>query len=169
MSYYLPDNWIDDPTPLGSDPNLQYLSNYFGSSSGSFWPIIVIVIIVFLVWSEYGSQDCRTQSCNNKALEITDDDSLTEIIDKIQYSVRKNHTLVEWRRSMIVAIFVTLLLMLYLSSTQMVHGFVFLIVAIMIFFATYFASAWFQAHWFYFNDVKIEQALRELRDRLYEY
>ena len=179
MSHYLPYNWIDDPSDLNKGCNStypqtrsqscpSYLNGCFENDAGLFWPIIVITIVVFLVWAEYGSQDCRGQTCNNKAPVIDPNDSIAESIDKTIYAIRKNHTVVGWRRSMLVAIFVTLLILMWMCRYCMVHGFVFLIVAIIIFFITYFASAWFQSHWFTFNDIRAEQSLRELRSRLKE-
>ncbi len=169
MSHYLPKNWIDDPSDLGKGCCPSYLEGCFSGEAGAFWPIIVITIVVFLVWAEYGSQDCRYQTCNNKAPSIDPNDTTTEAIDKILYTVRKNHTTVGWRRSMLLAIFITLLILIWMCRSRMVHGFVFFIIATMIFLATYFASAWFQSHWYTFNDLKIESSLKELRHRLHEF
>ena len=168
MSHYLPNNWINDPTDLGKGCCPSYLEGCFSGDAGAFWPIVAITIVVFLVWSEYGSQDCRSQTCNNKAPQMDPNDTVVEAIDKTLYAVHKNHTIVGWRRSLLIAIFVTLLILIWMCRSKMVHGFVFFIIVVMIFFATYFASAWFQSHWFTFNDLKIENSLRELRDRINE-
>lgn len=168
MSNYLPNNWIDDTSPLNNKSTPDYLNGYFGGENGLFWPIIVITVVVFLIWTEYGSQDCRGQTCNNKAHVVDPNDSATESIDKTIQTIRKNHTIVGWRRSLLISIFVTILILMYMSRYCMVNGFVFLMIAIIIFFATYFVSAWLQSHWFTFNDNRAEQSLRELRSRLRE-
>ncbi len=144
-----------------------YFDQYF-SDSGSFWPIVIIVIVAVIVWTEYGSQDCRNQTCNNRSQPTEPSDTNSQMIDKIISDVRKNHTQVGWRRSMFVAIIATLGIILVLYRCTVVSGFVFFIIATFIFISVYFASAWFHSHWFMFNDAKIEQALLDLRHRLNE-
>ena len=167
MSHFFPDNCVND-FPYYKDFHPDYLEGYFSGNDGAFWPILIITIVVFLVWAEYGSQDCRNQTCNNKAPIIHPNDTSSEIIDKILYTVRKNHTIIGWRRSLLIAIFSTLLILILLYSTKMVHGFVFFIIAVIIFLVSYFTSAWFQSHWYTFNDTKIENSLKELRHRIYD-
>src|SRR5680860_27605 len=159
-----------------SECDSPYLYRYIFPSVGedkycskeAYWPIVVIVIVVFLVWSEYGSQDCRSQQCNNKAETIDPNDDYRTSIDKIILTIKRNHTIVGWRRSLLVAIFATLLILMWMCRTTMVHGFIFFLIAVMIFFATYFVSAWLQWTWFTNNDLKIEKYLRELRTKLKE-
>ena len=156
--------WTGDPKPLGFAPGIV-------NSQGLFWPIIVITLVIFLVWSEYGSQDCRftedgQQLCHNKAKVIEEDDTPQEIIDKIVYSVRKNHNLVNWRRALLFAMIATLLIFMYYYRCNIPNGFIFFMITLILMFVIYFPMTWFGAHWFRMNDDKIENALRSLRDRI---
>ncbi len=144
----------------------EHYLNWVVDNCGILWPIIAITIVVFLVWSEYGSQDCRNQQCNNKAPVINKNDSPQQIIDKIMITSRKNHTLVSWRRAMLIAIIFGILILIWLYPSKMPHGFIFLIVAAIIFVITYFIFSWIQSQWWRQNDDKIEQSLQDLRHQL---
>ena len=93
----------------------EHYLNWVVDNCGILWPIIAITIVVFLVWSEYGSQDCRNQQCNNKAPVINKNDSPQQIIDKIMITSRKNHTLVSWRRAMLIAIIFGILILIIIG------------------------------------------------------
>jgi len=145
------------------------------------WPLIVIVVLVYLIWSEYGSQDCRRQNCNNRARivyvedrydlsgvghrkEMVDSDE--EIIDKISDNLMLNHTIVTWRRSIIVAILAAIIILLIFCK-EFPHGFTVLLTILIIFMAVQISANWFQAHWWLFNDYRIEESLKMLRQKSY--
>lgn len=156
-----------DPEPTGFSPNLWHSPAYF-------WPflIIILLILVFLIWSEYGSQDCRfdettnLQECHNKALKIEKDDSPQEIIEKIIYSVRKNHAIVSWRRAVFFGIIASLFIFIYYYRQNLPNGFIFFMITLIIIIIIYFCLTWFGAHWFRMNDDKIENALKSLAGKL---
>ena len=122
------------------------------------WPIIVILLVVFLIWSEYGSQDCRYQNCNNRAQIIDHDDDLGSAIDKIKHNVYLNHTLVGWRRALLAAILLTVIT-LFIFCPEMPDGFTVIIVTVIFFVFIYFSSAWIQHRWWRNNDRKLDKAL----------
>lgn len=65
--------------------------------------IVFLVILVYLIWSEYGSQDCIDQKCHNKVEEVNDLKFET-ILGVIRNANDNNHCIVVWRRAMISAI-----------------------------------------------------------------
>ncbi len=155
-----------------SDCPIYYPNPYYPTGTYSWlayhtplWPIIIIGLVVFLIWTEYGSQDCRQQSCNNQARVIYPEDDDLEAIDKISYNVLKNHTVIGWRRALLAAIFISLIV-LFIFCPDFPDGFTVFVTITLIFFLVYFSSAWFQAHWWKFNDYKIDESLKELRQRL---
>lgn len=129
------------------------------------WPIILIVIVVYLIWSEYGSQDCRKQNCNNRARMVHAEDTDREIIDKVSDNLMRNHTIVTWRRSIIISIVIALLILI-LFCKEFPHGFTVLLTVLFVFMAVQISANWFQAHWWLFNDYKIDRSLQELRQRI---
>lgn len=224
--------------------------DHWANSNSPIWPIIVILVLVYLIWTEYGSQDCRQGGCNNRAEIIyekikpqikeqrsykkvnmfdlfsrvnysndtsesetsfqTDNkdenmfnlnngyyynkyydnkysdnkysdycmsrtrgvyynsehaDETSDMIDKISSNLMKNHTIVTWRRSIIAAIFITLVV-LFIFCSEFPHGFTVLITVLLIFMAIQISANWFQAHWWLFNDYKIDEALQTLRRRV---
>lgn len=68
-----------------------------------FWPLIVILIVVFLIWAEYGSQDCLHDAINSFK-PIDEQDGVGEISDKLIDSFQRQYSLVIWRRAMLVSI-----------------------------------------------------------------
>ena len=66
--------------------------------------IVSIALLAFLMWSENGSQNCVDQMCHNKVLDILDEEDSDTMVHKILQSVDINHSIVIWRRALIVAI-----------------------------------------------------------------
>lgn len=184
------------------DPNIKYVqaplsipstkgyinADSWGVYNTPIWPLIIILVLVYLIWTEYGSQDCRNQDCNNRAKIVyesyTDNsefnnrsgvefdsntvDSNEEIIDKISTNVMQNHTIVTWRRSIIAAILISLVI-LFIFCKEFPHGFTVLLTVFFVFMAVQISANWFQAHWWLFNDYKIDRSLQTLRQRVAEY
>lgn len=134
-------------------------------NAGLFWPFIVIVILAYLIWTEDGSQNCLNKKCNNDPPVMTEEDSPLQGIDKLVQGIRLNHTIVGWRRAMIVAIVISILIFLIFKS-RFPHGFVFFIIAMIIFLCVYFMIAFNQFSWWKTNDERIEEALISLRHRI---
>jgi hypothetical protein len=129
------------------------------------WMILICALSVFLIWSEVGSQDCLNRWCNNTTPSVIETDSPRQMIDKTIDTLRKQHTIVGWRRAMLVAIIVTLIV-----TVSILHrfptGFQFFMVAVFIFLIVYFSSVWIQARWWGQNDSKIERQLMLLRKKV---
>ena len=125
------------------------------------WIPIVMVLGAFLVWSEYGSQDMLGRECNNSTPEVSKEDPPKEVIDKTVETLRRQHTIVGWRRALLVALIVTIPL-LYLLRGK-VTGYDLFIVTTIIFLIVYFSSVWIQARWWGANDLRIERHLLSLR------
>ncbi len=156
-SYYSLWNFYKKPTRF---ENLD--SNYINQNR--IWPLVIIGTVTFLIWTEYGSQDCRQQNCNNRADIIYPEDSVSEIIKKISTNLSKNHAIVEWRRSLLASIIIGLII-LFIFCPDFPDGFTVLVTIFLIFFAVHFTSVWFSAHWWKTNDHKINQSLREFGNR----
>ncbi len=133
-------------------------------SQDRIWPLIIIGIVTYLVWTEYGSQDCRQQNCNNQAEIIHPQDSISEMIRKISNNLSKNHAIVEWRRSLLAAIVIGLIV-LFIFCPRFPDGFTVLVTIYLIFFLVHFSSVWLSTHWWKTNDDKIEKSLRKLKNR----
>lgn len=122
------------------------------------WLLLVGAIILYLVWSEIGSQDCLKSRCNNSTPPVSAKDPSKIAIDKTIETLRKTHTIVGWRRALLVAILVTIPIAVFLLH-HFPSGFEFFIIVTIIFIVVYFSSVWLQARWWGMNDLKIERAL----------
>lgn len=166
--------------PNKSTPSTSKMSSFFPPRPSSeelyntpYWPIIAIVVAVFLTRTEIGSQNCSIirdgqQLCNHDSPLPSDHDLPEETIDKMIRSLRRHHTAVGWRRAMLVSIILSIIILMWLNKGKMVHGLVFFITAVIIFVIIYFASVWFQSKWFSKNDSDIEKHLRHLESILEE-
>lgn len=112
------------------------------------WPLVIIVIIVILVYIELTRplRKCKT-------------------FDQILDCIDDNHNQVDWVRSLIVSLSLSLILLFVLRG-PFPNFFTFFVVAMILFVVVYFSSAWVQAHWWRNNDYKIEKSLHDLRERL---
>lgn len=137
----------------------EYNSQWYNTA---LWPIIIVGILTYLIWTEYGSQDCQYQNCNNTSKVIYATDSITETIDKTTYNIRKNHTIIGWRRALLVSI-VAAIIILMIFCPYFPHGFTIFLTILIIFVIVYFAQAWFQARWWKPRDRIIEKMLFRLR------
>jgi hypothetical protein len=170
-----------------STPSTSKMSSYFSSNPSFFpskpspqelyntpyWPIIAIVVAVFLTRTEIGSQNCShirdgRQLCNHDSPLPSEYDLPDETIDKMIRSLRRHHTVVGWRRAMLISIILSIIILIWLNDGRMVHGLVFFVTTMIIFVVVYFTSVWFQSKWFSKNDSDIEKSLRHLESLLDE-
>lgn len=178
--------YVQAPLSIPSTNNYNNRDNW-AIYNTSIWPLIVVLVLVYLIWTEYGSQDCRKQNCNNRAgiiyvgkkeynddimgvkyIDDSDKSNITtneEIIDKISANIIQNHTIITWRRSMIASILIALVI-LFIFCAEFPHGFTVLLTVLIIFIAIQISANWFQAHWWLFNDYKIDESLKQLRSKL---
>jgi hypothetical protein len=70
--------------------------------------VFIFILWIFLLWflisSEIGSQDCRTNKCNNKVPEACDCKNLSDSIFSLSLILSKIWTDVNWRRSAIITL-----------------------------------------------------------------
>lgn len=71
--------------------------------------VVSFLLILFLIHSEIGSQDCLSKTCHNSTPEVTKEDSIDQARIKLIATLRKNHFLVAWRRALILALIITLI------------------------------------------------------------
>jgi len=144
-----------------------YPSNVYNPcqwDKGTFWPIIVITIIIFLILSEYGSQDCTDNKCNERHIESFDNDSTIDILDKINKNVNKWHNVVLWRLALLGSLLATLVIT-FVFLPKFANGYAFFLISIFLFAVFYFTMAWFNDHWWKWNDYKLEKDLKVLKQR----
>jgi hypothetical protein len=128
---------------------------------------IVLVLLLFLIWSERGSQDCLNKKCGNATEPVNAHDKPKLAIDKTIETLRKNHTLVGWRRALFIALILAfpLCYILRFRNPQgwFPSGYEFFVITSVIFVIAYFSSVWLNAVWFAPQDHQIEKSLLHLR------
>lgn len=154
------------------DVSTKHLPNPDEYTAGFIWPCVVIVLIIVLIWAEDGSQNA-THNCHNSPPEILDTDNDIEVIDKVIVSITNNHKLVHWRRALIVALLLTVLLLFIAAFFNpyggFANGFLVFLISMFIFMGTYFGATFLQNRYWYPNDLIIIQSLSDLRDKLNQY
>ncbi len=132
-----------------------------------FWPVIVMALIIFLAVSEIGSQSCADGNCNHYRSVEPNSTITSKSIDSLISRVSINHTVVGWRRALILAMLLSLIILAFYED-NLPNGFDFFLVATIIFLAIYLTSSWLQWHWWKARDFKIEDELLLLRNKIKE-
>ncbi len=127
-----------------------------------YWIIIVIVLILVLFWNETRDNNCIDQQCHMKAKLIKETDSMEEMINKTISNLTLNHSLVNWKRSLLISLLLALGVVFIFYHT-FAPGFDYLMITFILFFWIYFSTAWVGAHWWKNNDKKIEKELIKIR------
>ena len=128
--------------------------------------IIVVIIIVFLLWSEFKAHDCIPgKSCTQSVPVPTEEDSELQYIDKIRDMVHNNYDFVTWRQALLAGLIASFPVIFYLKG-RFPTFIEWLIATIIIFFFTYLSFSWIWCHFFYPNGLAIEENLQSLRDRI---
>jgi len=166
MGSFIPENGFYMDPDL--EPIPEHLKLFDFNNSWAIWPVILTAVVIYLILSEFGSQDCTTQDCNNRLPVLYDDDTEVEMIDKINEALRKNHRLVTWRLSFICGFIISLFIIAMFYSANMISGIVFFILLLTIFFVTAACFSWFNAHYWRQISYKEEQTLMELRHKVQE-
>ena len=131
------------------------------------WPVIVTAIIIFLAIGEIGSQSCENGCCKHYK-NIDKSCSCNESsknIDTIISRIKLNHTSVGWRRALILAMLLSLIILM-IFYPGLPDGFDFFLISTILFLLIYFTSSWFQWHWWKARDFQIEQKLLNLRHNI---
>jgi len=152
------------------DPDLEPLPDHLKlfdfDNTWAIWPVIFAAVIIYLILSEVGSQDCTTQHCNNKLPVLNEDDTTVEMIDKINEGLRKNHRTVTWRLSFICAVIISIIIVALFYVNKMISGIVMFLLILLIFFIIAACFSWFNAHYYRQISYKEEQVLQELRHKV---
>lgn len=164
----MPDrNFIDDCINIYNDYCYPIL--FSNINRPAIWPVIVTAIIIFLTIEEISSQSCGDGYCNHyKNIDPSSvDDLSSKNIDTLISRIILNHTTVGWRRALIIAMLLSLIILAVFYS-ELPDGFDFFLVSTFIFLAIYLTSSWFQWNWWRVHDYKIEQSLLNLRHNVKE-
>lgn len=105
--------------------------------------LIAVLILVYTVWSEIRSQDCRG-SCENQAPVPAPGATPEEILAEIRDGTRVLYNSVDWRKSMFVAIVAWLGLYALYKEARNVEGIYVAVGLLSVFLGTYLAFTWIQ-------------------------
>lgn len=148
---------------------LHRLRCEYDNKVGWIWPIVLIIIFIFLIWAEDRSQCCNGKPCHNSGPEWTGDETFLEAMDKTITTVHLNDKLVHWRRAMIASFSVALLTMLIYYAMGTCAGFpsgiIIFLITFFIFLGVYSSIMWKQTRWFRPKNNRTERLLRNLRDK----
>lgn len=100
-----------------------------------YWPIIIIFLIIYILWTDDKSQNCKDKPCLNSPYFYTNDNN--DLVNIIHNNIDRYHILVNWRLCLLTAILLALIL-LFLFTDTFPHGFVVLLTIIIIFTFIYF-------------------------------
>ncbi len=85
-------------------------------SSGSYiWPLVVILAVSFLIWTEDRSQNCYDKPCQHSVGVGNEDDTEVQLIDKVMSGIYLNHLVVDWRRCLLLGLILAIIIFLVLS------------------------------------------------------
>lgn len=98
----------------GELPENSWLAAFAKDPEVALWPVITIVAIVILWLSEQGSQNCLNGKCHQIAPVLKSDDSVDQIIKKLDDGLERHWSFVPWRLAALVAIFVGIMVMVIL-------------------------------------------------------
>lgn len=141
--------------------------------------IIAVVLIYFCIWSEKSSQDCKdiNHPCINSTPVVNINDSTIEAIEKIIETNRKNFNSVGWRRSMIVALIATLIILILaligsfdplerllgFLPNEKVNGVRIFLIVVLIFTLVYLSTVYLQNCWWAPKCQQVEDQLMSLQ------
>ena len=111
--------------------------------------IILVIIIAFLIWAEDRSQNGLNKPCQHSCPTFSSNDTMEDKIDKLIRTINLNHTVVEWRRSLLVAIICGLFIMIILRTINnecSLNGI--FVVILVIFLILYMSSGYIYWSWF---------------------
>lgn len=121
------------------------------------WPVVTVATIIYLLSSEINTS--LYDSRNNVEQTISDR------IDKVIDHIAMNHEAVEWRRVLLISIFLSLVI-LYLFNPKFPDGFDFFLVTFLIFLVLYPISNLFSYYWHESKDGIHKEKLLKLRNQV---
>lgn len=146
------------------------------------WLIIVLFLVIYVVWLEPRSQNALRKGsikfkheneapkdfirrCNNSTPPVTPEDPFNKGVDKTISTLRKNHTLVGWRRALLVGLIVAIPIGYFLYR-RFPSGKEFTIITFIVSLVAYFSTVWIDYHWWSYHDITIEKELLKLRNKI---
>lgn len=129
------------------------------------WLLLVILIIVHVTRVEYRSQDNRRYQCANTTPRAHKTDEYEEMIDKTIYTMRRNHSIVSWRRAIVISLLLAFPIVYFLTG-QVQNGFKYVGVVFLIALFIYFSHVFVEHNLWFKNGLKIEDELLQLRNKL---
>lgn len=133
----------------------------------AFWPVLVTAIIIFITVSEINShsnKNNKSNKNNSKTINTKPSNKIDEIISRTNL----NHTVISWRRSLLLSIVLSLIILAFLYN-KLPHGFDFFLVTTILFIVIYLPNIWVQWNWWKNRDYKIENELLDLRHQIKEH
>ena len=139
----------------------------FNTNRPPIWPVIVTAIIIFIAIGEIGSQDCSRGKCNhyNNIYKVPKNAPTSKQIDSLISRIQLNHTTIGWRRALLLAMLLSLIIFA-IFSPGLPDGFDFFLVSTILFLVIYFSTAWLQWHWHRCKDYEEEEYLLKLRHQI---
>ena len=135
------------------------------------WPVIVTAIIIFIAVGEIGSQDCTNGHCNhykNVDPELEKGELLSQKVDYVIEKLRLNHTVVGWRRALLLSMILSLVILIgYYACLP--DGFDYFLVTFILFVVIYGSSVCLQWYWWRSRDNIEEEHLYKLRNQIKQY
>ncbi len=131
------------------------------------WPFLALIFLGVFVWVAYSellSQDCLDQPCLNKTPVPHQEDTTTEMIDKLITTLRVGHSPVNWRQALMISLIMAFVIILFFNLNWTLRNYG--IILLLIFVVVYAILAW--SIWSYWRPInmKIEKSLIDLRSRL---
>lgn len=129
----------------------------------AWWMIIVVLVIIVCVYLEHVSQNYKDlgAKCLNATPDCLPPDKRETVINKTLVTLRKNHSLVSWRRALLVA-FLLVVPLVYLLTKRLPSRYSFSITVFMLTAACYFGYIWLEYSTLYKNDQEVEDILHAL-------
>lgn len=127
------------------------------------WLIVVAFLVFFVIKSEPRSQDKLNDiRCSNATPVVNEEDTINKAINKTITTVRKNHSLVGWRRALLVGLICAFPILFYIYSrfpTAIEYTVASFTIAIIVYIFTVVS----EYYWWRPKDNLIEKELLKLR------
>ncbi len=113
---------------------------------------IVLLLLVYLIFTETQSQACKDRLCYNTTASPSELDTKHTMVDKMITTLRVNHNPVEWRKALLIGLVVAFVAPMFFGCALGVRNFI--MTALLIFIVIYFIMAWH--NWTVWREVDVE-------------
>lgn len=130
------------------------------------WILLVLVILVGLIVSEYMDHDCiNDKLCWSRVNSITATASQQELLYNLHEILRSDLDHAIWRQGLIAAIGSSILIVIFLYG-RFPAPFELFFIGLLIFLGVYFSASWMRAHFHAPNTRQIEKGLSILEEKI---